>query len=67
LLELFSGYVQWEVVRVHDTLNKVEVTGHQVLELLCDENTTDVELQGIALSVVVLIQVIGSRLWNIKN
>jgi hypothetical protein len=67
LLELFSGYVQWEVVRVHDTLNEVEITGHQVLELLCDENATDVKLQCIALSVVVLIQVISSGLWNIEN
>ena len=49
LLEGLTRDVEREILRVDDTLDKVEVLGDQVLAVVHDEDTADVELDVVAL------------------
>ena len=44
LLQCLSGDVEGQVVRVHHSLDEVQVFGHHVLKVMGDENSPDVEL-----------------------
>jgi hypothetical protein len=44
LLEGFTRDVQRQVIRVDNTANKVQIVGHNVLEVVGDENAADVKL-----------------------
>lgn len=49
LLERLTRDVEREILRVDDTLDKVEVLGDEVLAVVHDEDATDVELDVVAL------------------
>ena len=49
LLKGFTRDVEWQVLRVDDTLDKVEVLGDKVLTVIHDEDTADVEFDVVAL------------------
>jgi hypothetical protein len=49
LLEGLSRDVEGEILRVDDTLDEVEVLGDEVLAVVHDEDTADVELDVVAL------------------
>lgn len=49
LLEGLTGDVEGEVLRVDDTLDEVEVLGDELLAVVHDEDTSDVELDVVAL------------------
>jgi hypothetical protein len=49
LLESFTRDVERQVLRVDDTLNKVEVLGDEVLTVVHDENAANVEFDVVAL------------------
>lgn len=49
LLEGLTGDVKGKVFRVDDALNKVEVLGNEVLAVVHDEDTADVELDVVTL------------------
>jgi len=49
LLESLTRDVEGQVLGVDDTLNEVEVLGDQILAVIHDEDTSDVELDVIAL------------------
>jgi hypothetical protein len=49
LLESFAGDVQREILRVHDTFDEVEVLGNDVLAVVHDEYSADIELDVITL------------------
>jgi hypothetical protein len=49
LLESFTGDVKRKIFRVDDTLDEVEVLGNEVLTVVHDEYTADVEFNVIAL------------------
>merc|ERR1711981_1343170 len=53
LLQHFTGNVQWEVLRVDDTLDEAEVLWHKVLAVVHDEDASDVELHVVGLLLVV--------------
>jgi len=65
LLKLFSTDVQWKVIRVNHTLYKVEISGHELFELLGDEDSSHVELECGRLAIVVFKKVVWSFLWHI--
>jgi len=49
LLKSLTGDVEGEILRVDDTLDEVEVFGDEVLAIVHDEDTADVELDVVAL------------------
>ena len=49
LLECFTRDVERKIFRVDDTLDEVEVFGNEVLTVVHDEYTADVELDVVAL------------------
>lgn len=49
LLEGLSGNVEGEILRVNDTLDEVEVLGNEILAVVHDEHSTDVELDVVSL------------------
>jgi molybdopterin-guanine dinucleotide biosynthesis protein len=49
LLEGFTGDVEGKIFRVDDTLDEVEVLGNEVLTVIHDEYTADVEFDVIVL------------------
>lgn len=66
LLQDFSGDVQRQVFRVDDTLDEVEVFGDQVLTVVHDEDSSDVELDVVSL-LLGLEQVEGSSLGDVQD
>ena len=44
LLKGLSRDIQWKIIRVDNTLDKTEIVGHHVLEIVSDEDTSDIEL-----------------------
>ena len=49
LLESLTRDVEREILRVDDTLDEVEVLGDEILTVIHDEDTADVELDVVAL------------------
>lgn len=49
LLEGFTGDVEGKILRVDDTLDEVEILGDEVLTVVHDEDTTDIELDVVTL------------------
>jgi len=49
LLKGLARDVEWQVLRVDDTLDKVEVLGDKVFTVIHDEDTADVEFDVVAL------------------
>lgn len=49
LLQGLTGDVEGQVLGVHDTLDEVEILGDQVLAVIHNEDTSDVELDVVAL------------------
>jgi hypothetical protein len=49
LLKSLTRYVEGKVLRVDDTFHEVEVFGDQILTIIHDEDTTDIELDVIPL------------------
>ena len=49
LLKGLARDVEWQVLRVDDTLDEVEVLGDKVLTVIHDEDTADVEFDVVAL------------------
>lgn len=45
LLQGFTGDVQRQVVGINDTTDEVEIAWHNVLEVVRNEDTSDVELK----------------------
>mmetsp|Transcript_12283 Transcript_12283/g.17884 ORF Transcript_12283/g.17884 Transcript_12283/m.17884 type:complete len:235 (-) Transcript_12283:117-821(-) len=43
LLENLATDIQGKIIRIHNSLNELEPTGHDILKLIIDENTLDVE------------------------
>jgi len=66
-LELLTGHVERQVVGIYNTLNKVEILGHQLLEVLRDEHTPDVEFEGRLAAIVIVIQVERGISGNVKD
>jgi hypothetical protein len=67
LLEGLTGDVEGEVLRVDDTLDEVEVLGNEVLAVVHDEDTADVELDVVAL-LLRLEEIEGSPwFWQIRE
>merc|ERR1719420_2032950 len=53
LLEHLTRDVQWEVLRVHDSLDEAQVLWHEVFAVVHDEDTPDVKLDVVGLLLVV--------------
>jgi hypothetical protein len=66
LLEGLSGDVEGEVLRVDDTSDEVEVLGDEVLAVVHDEDSSDVELDVVAL-LLRLEEVEGGSLGNVED
>ena len=49
LLEGLTGDVQWQILRVDDTLDEVQPFRHQLITVIHDEHTADVKLDVVAL------------------
>merc|ERR1719470_10451 len=63
LLEHLSGDVKGEILRVNDTLDKVEVLRDEILAVVHDEDPPHVQLD-VVLTLLVLEQVEGSSLGD---
>merc|ERR1719468_806740 len=66
LLEHFSGDVEWKILRVDNTLDKVQILRDDLLTVVHDEHTSDIQLD-IVLLLLVLKQIKGSSLRNEKQ
>ena len=70
LLESLTRDVEGQVLGVDDTLNKVEILGDQILTVIHDEDTADVEFDVVAL-LLALEEVEGSTVqycqWWVKD
>ena len=66
-MELLTGDIQRQVVGVDYTFDEVQIARHKILELLGDEHTAHVKLQGGALSVVVLEEIKGGSGGHVKD
>ena len=66
LLEHLTGDVQRKILRVHDTLDEVQVLGDQFFAVIHDENATNVQFD-VVLLLLILEQVKGSTLGNEKE
>jgi len=49
LLKSLTGNVKWKILRINDTLDKVKVLGDELLAVVHDEDTADVELDVVTL------------------
>merc|ERR1711988_1599313 len=63
LLEHFSGDVEGEILRVNNTLGKVKVLRNELLTVVHDEDTSDIELD-VVLTLLVLEEVEGGSLGD---
>lgn len=66
LLQEFSGNVKGKIFRVHDTLDKGEVVGDELIAVVHDEDSSDVELDVIFL-LLGFEQVEGGSLGDIED
>merc|ERR1719283_511422 len=66
LLEHFSGDVEGKVLRVNDTLDKVEILRDELLAVVHDEDSSDVKLN-VVFALLVLKQIEGSPLGDEKQ
>ena len=67
LLKGLTGDVEGEILRVDDTLDKVEVLGNEILAVVHDEDATDVKLDVVAL-LLRLEEIEGSPLfWTLAR
>merc|ERR1719468_952815 len=62
LLEHFSGDVEWKILRVDNTLDKVQILRDDLLTVVHDEHTSDIQLNVVLL--LVFKQIKGSSLRN---
>lgn len=44
LLEVLSGHIEWEVIRIDDSSDEGQIFGHHVREVVSDEHATHVQL-----------------------
>ena len=49
LLKSLTGNVEWKILRINDTLDKVKVLGDELLAVIHDEDTADIELDVVTL------------------
>jgi len=49
LLKSLTGNVEWKILRINDTLDKVKVLGDELLAVVHDEDTADIELDVVTL------------------
>ena len=49
LLKSLTGNVEWKILRINDTLDKVKVLGDEFLAVVHDEDTADIELDVVTL------------------
>ena len=59
LLQLFTGHVQWKIVRVDNSSDEGQVLGHHVLEVVSDEDTSHEELDLFSAFTVIGEHVLG--------
>ena len=52
LLESLTGDVQWEILGIDDTLDKVKILGNDLLAVVHDEHTTNVQFDRVLLLLV---------------
>ena len=62
LLECFSGDIERKIIGVNNTLDKAEIAGHHVLEVVSDEDPSDVQLD--ILSCLFVLVGLFRRLWE---
>ena len=67
LLESFARHVQGERVRVDDALNEAQILGQQLVELVRDEDTADVQLERARAAVVVVVVVRRRSFGDVEN
>mmetsp|Transcript_24886 Transcript_24886/g.51672 ORF Transcript_24886/g.51672 Transcript_24886/m.51672 type:complete len:230 (-) Transcript_24886:619-1308(-) len=63
LLQSLTRDVQWKIFRIHHTLHKIEPLRHQLLAIIHDEDTTDIQFDVVAL-LLGLEEVKGCSAWN---
>ena len=63
LLKSFTRDVKWQVLRVYNTFDKREPVWNDVLAVVHDENSTDIQLD-VVLLLLVFEQVEWCALWN---
>ena len=49
LLKSLTGNIEGEILRVNDTLDEIKVLGNEVLAVVHDKDTADIELDIVAL------------------
>jgi len=49
LLKSLTGNIEWKILRINDTLDKVKVLGDELLAVIHDEDTADIELDVVTL------------------
>lgn len=64
LLEVFTGDVQRKIIGINKTTNEGQVLREHVLEVISDEDTTDVQLDVLNGLAVVLESILRSLLWH---
>ena len=67
LLESFARHVQGERVRVDDALDEAQILGQQLVELVRDEDTADVQLERARAAVVVVVVVRRRSFGDVEN
>ena len=66
LLQRLPDDVERKIVAVDDTLDKVEIVGHHVLEVIGDEDPPDVELD-LVLLLAVLVEALAGLVVGDKQ
>ena len=51
-MKSLTGDVQWEILRIDDTLDEVKILGNDLLAVVHDEHTTDVQFDRVLLLLV---------------
>ena len=64
LLKSFARYIERKVIRVNHTSDKVQVAWHHVLEVVSDEDTSDIQLDVVRESAILVEGLIGLGNWD---
>ena len=67
LLKSLTTDIQWQVIRVHNTMDKGQVLGHHVFKVVGDEDTPYIQLNLVHRLAILRKEVVRGRFGYIQD
>ena len=59
MLKSLTGNIEWQIIGIHNTLDKVEVTGEQVFKIVLDQHFADIQTNTSLSARIIIVKACG--------